>query len=90
MPTVSVKTNSLPPPSALRLSSAYSHGLPPVLCLQAGTVHNAGVVGFFTVCNLTLTFLQWYWGYLIIRAAVKMLSGGGGGGGKAEGKSKGD
>jgi len=50
-------------------------------------VHNAGVVGFFTVCNLTLTFLQWYWGYLIIRAAVKMLSGGGG---KTDGKSKGD
>lgn len=35
-----------------------------------------------------LTFLQWYWGYLIIRAAVKMLSAGGGG--KADGKSKGD
>lgn len=33
------------------------------------------MVGFFTACNLTLTLLQWYWGYLIIRAATKMLSG---------------
>lgn len=43
---------------------------------QAGTVHDVGVVGFFTACNLTLTFMQWYWGYLIVRAATKMLSGG--------------
>ncbi|CAM9402608.1 unnamed protein product [Pylaiella littoralis] len=42
--------------------------------VQAGTVHNVGVVSFFTVCNLTLTLMQWYWGYLIIRAATKMLS----------------
>ncbi|CAM9953233.1 unnamed protein product [Ectocarpus sp. 6 AP-2014] len=44
--------------------------------VQAGTVHDVGVVGFFTACNLALTFMQWYWGYLIVRAATKMLSGG--------------
>ena len=37
-------------------------------------MHNAGVVGFFTTCNLSLTLLQWYWGYLILRAVAKMLS----------------
>eukprot|EP00904_Undaria_pinnatifida_P005341 jgi/Undpi1/1937/HiC_scaffold_12.g05324.m1 len=42
--------------------------------MQAGTVHNAGVAGFFTACNLSLTLLQWYWGYLILRAVAKMLS----------------
>ena len=38
-------------------------------------MHNWGVVGFFLACNLALTLMQWYWGYLIMRAAVKMMSG---------------
>ncbi|CAM9920549.1 unnamed protein product [Scytosiphon promiscuus] len=53
---------------------AGRHLLDTIGSVQAGTVHNAGVVGFFTVCNLTLTLMQFYWGYLIIRAAAKMLS----------------
>eukprot|EP00903_Cladosiphon_okamuranus_P006255 g6138.t1 len=54
--------------------------------VKAGTVHDAGVVGFFMACNLTLTVLQWYWGYLIIRAATKMLAGGKKGGEKEKGQ----
>ncbi|CAM9673426.1 unnamed protein product [Chrysoparadoxa australica] len=37
-----------------------------------GTVHDTGVVLFFLVSNILLTLLQWYWGFLIVRAALKM------------------
>lgn len=67
-------SHSFPPSFGLLLPRVRSLFL--FLFVQAGTVHNAFVVGFFTACNLALTVLQWYWGYLIVRAAAKMVSGG--------------
>ncbi|CAM9625416.1 unnamed protein product, partial [Sphacelaria rigidula] len=43
--------------------------------IQAGTVHSYPVMMFCTLCNFVLTLMQWYWSYLIVRAALKMLSG---------------
>lgn len=37
-------------------------------------MHNVGVVALFTIGNLLLTLLQWYWAHLIVRAAMKMMS----------------
>lgn len=45
------------------------------MMIQAGTVHSYPVMMFCTLCNFVLTLMQWYWSYLIVRAALKMLSG---------------
>lgn len=43
--------------------------------IQDGTVRDPFLVFFFSAGNVLLTTLQWYWAYLIARAAMKMLSG---------------
>ncbi|CAM9837212.1 unnamed protein product [Discosporangium mesarthrocarpum] len=68
---------------------AVRHILDTVDSVKAGTVHSVGVVTFFLVCNLTLTVLQWFWGYLITRAAIKMITGGKKGREGGDGKAKG-
>jgi hypothetical protein len=52
--------------------------------LSRGTAHSTFVVGFFLFANIFLTFLQFYWGYLIGRKALIHFLGGNKGSKKIE------
>ncbi|KAG5179539.1 TLC domain-containing protein [Tribonema minus] len=55
---------------------SYRYFMDTAACLQKGTCHNNAMAIFFSVSNVLLTLLQWYWASLIVRALVKMAKSG--------------
>jgi hypothetical protein len=51
-------------------------------------MHSVGLMVFFSASNVFLTLLQWYWGSLIVKAALKMARGGSSSSSSDNGKSK--